>query len=198
MASESISTMPWMAANPLSQGKSSSATSSGEWTKNMTWDMLVQWQKDHLSGTVGTSESKTIVLIDDLDAYELFAPTTADARYWVQQWMRALTKETSPSIIDSLVAFGRIRDHEDTTHTDATARLSALHMDRAQPLLTTYLTAHAQWIIAISALKTGLSSIVHGTITIQQQDFMAERPCRRRKILQYRALDSGVQCVSSD
>jgi hypothetical protein len=164
---------------------------------------LVAWQQAQLASTAEETARKTIVMVDDADAFELLAPSAADARRWFQQWMRAMNQEVAPTVVDSVVTFGRLRDHESSAQPAESSpaeplKLSNLHVDRQQPLLTTFLLAHAQWIVTAAALRTGLSSVVHGTLTIQQHDLAAPRPSRVRQQLQYRALDSGVQCVASD
>lgn len=201
LVDESPATMPWISTNTLTPGKTGAA--GDPWVEDCSWSRLVAWQQTQLASTAEETARKTVVVVDDADAFELLAPSAADARRWFQRWMRAMNQEVAPSVVDSVVTFGRVRDHEASAQqTDSSPseplKLSNLHVDRQQPLLTTYLLAHAQWIVTAAALRTGLSSVVHGTLTVQQHDLAAARPSRFRQQLQYRALDSGVQCVASD
>jgi hypothetical protein len=211
----SSSELPWLASNPLAPGK----TIAKSWTQDMSWKDLVSWQQYQLSGTVSDSaasanlecsetDKKTIIFIDDLDVFELLAPSPAAGREFIQQYLRAVSRQSSNRIFSSLVTFGRIRDYEETTlnsqaitvGSDSTSggRLSSLHFDSQEPLLVSYMLARAQWIILAAALRTGLSSLVHGTLTVQHLDLFSDKPGKKKQVLQYRALDSGVQCVSSE
>lgn len=76
-----------------------------------------------------------------------------------------------------------MRDHEASTQqadssTAEPQKLSNLHIDHQQPLLATYLLADTQWVVTAAALRTDLSSVVHGTLTTQHHDLAANRPMR--------------------
>lgn len=64
-----------------------------------------------------------------------------------------------------------------------------------------YLFNRAQLVLVASPLKTGFSTTVHGTITVIQHnvvlDGIRENNTRRKQVLQYKALDTGVVCTSS-
>lgn len=201
--------LPWQSTNTLTPSKSTVSN----WCQDLNWDDLIRWQDRFLDSRLGSegesstnSNLKTIVFVDDLDAFELLAPSPAAARVFIKKFSRAL--QNSSSSLNSLVSFGRLRDLEESSLNNEivavgadlnnTKALSSLHINQQEPLLTTYLLTHAQWVIVAAALRTGLSSLVHGTLTIQHVDFLSERPGKRKQVLQYRALDSGVQCVASE
>lgn len=165
----------------------------------LTWQQLQSWQNTLF--TAGSDSSQqSMVFIDDLDAFELLADSVPEARRWMQKLISNIQdvendvtasmagvelSVSEKSRLDSVVCYARRRGTDDTCHEDG------------QPRLSEYLVYQARTVVSANALKTGLSSAVHGTITVQYRDMRVQPlPVQTKQVLQYRALNDSVQCVA--
>lgn len=172
----------------INSSSSSSSNSDGvkHKTNTMTWNELCDWRNNGMKFSI-TAEANSMsdlqqqyyLCIDDLDAMELMSPSSKSTRKFMlcchNQLKPMSSSKTTPLM--GMVTFGR----------QSSSALIISGQD--EPNITEYCKCLADIMVGISGLTTGYSSDVHGIITILMQT-----SSRKKQVLNFKALDSGVRC----
>lgn len=148
------------------------------------------------------------IVIDDLEMFELLSPSLRAARKLLLSYSMACKK--TQSSLHSFIAYGRQCNeshefvcgdwcpstvgHENSSSTvggdSSRYRNNTLDGEGGgTPVLSEYMRYRADVTIHTSPLSTGHSLEVHGSIAVSD----TQQSCRRRLLLLYKALDSGVR-----
>lgn len=154
---------------------------------SFSWRELETWKE-----TLPSLGSMSL-FIDDLDMFELLAPSPAIARNWIADVLDHAKN------VSAMVVYGR--ECVDLNRNDYGRWISSMDLadetnqwqrpaldEDGEPHLSEYLAYRAEVTVKANPLTTGYSADVHGIITVA-----SSRSIKPQQYL-FKALDSGVKC----
>lgn len=187
-------------------------------SKHWTWKEFQEWQEQGMKWSGISShapsedsssypESSYILMVDDLEVFEIIAESIPAARNFLSQTI-SLMDGNQGGGVNGLICFGRhpvetkmqlpsmteffVVQNDQSLFSAGSSNFHLAHTplhSNGQPKLSEYMRYRADITLVASPLMTGHSSTIHGTIAVQQST------TPKKLLLQFKALDSGIMCA---